>query len=196
MIKPLAGFFSVLLALTACGADDVIGVFIAIERDGSGTITTRSLMTTDVTGPVESHTEGVAWEDRVNLYCSSGKFDRVAEIRVDGIEVRGNPADLDAPRVRIVIPRGPNAGWVSRLAPAKGDRETAGRTFEPTKRASKVGSTVKFELLLPGDVVAAGAQPRWRRVKVDHEKRRAYLWIPVTTARTAGEPLVWDVSWK
>jgi len=62
------------LFLSACSGGELVGIHIHLDQDGSGTVTTRSLVEPTAPGPAESRTQGVTWQARASVVAVQGKF--------------------------------------------------------------------------------------------------------------------------
>ncbi len=195
-ISAIVLFLSLALGATSCGADDIVGYHFDVSEDLSGVLTVRSLQPADDAGPMESGAQGVTFERRAILRSSSGSFTDLNGIVLDDVRITASKRDGEAPRLRVTIPRGADAAWVNHIAPTADQQSEVAKTFDATGTASKVGTVVKFEIVLPRPVVSTGAHPRARGVQFEKEGRTATLLFPVATARTAGTPVIWDVTWE
>jgi len=178
--------------LGACSDADPIGVHLRLLADGTAVVTCRSLQLVEVPGPVESHSQGVEWQERARLFASRGKVTDLAALRL---------ADLTFQRVgersvRVQVPRGPDATWHGLLAPSPEGRAAAAAALDPGRPAAAVGATIRIEVEVPDLVTAVGHAPAARMVKSDKDGKSALLWVPVETARSAGEPIVFDLTWR
>ena len=188
---------SSLLLLTACSGGELVGIHINLAKDGSGTVTTRSLVTPTAPIPAESRTQGAAWTASASLQCAQGKFQQLADLKVGDGGLRFSPRlGDDQPHLRVYVPRGPSAEWVKALVPDQDTRRKMAKVYDPTGRTEEIGDAVRIEVSVPGEVVTSGVQPGGRGVEAAHERKRAYLIVPVKTALEAGDEMVWDVSWR
>ena len=176
----------------ACSDADPIGIHLKLAADGSGLITCRSLQLVGVSGPMEAGSHGVVWNERAQLFASRGLVDNVGDLRLHDVEVKRTAASS----LRLSFPRGPEAKWHALLAPPAEGRAAAATALDPARPAASIGETIRIELETPGDVTAVGHAPTARMVKSDKDGKRALLWIPVATARAAGETIVFDVTWR
>ena len=183
---------SALLASSACSDSDVIGVYIVLDEGRSGTITTHSLKVPDRAGPAETEIRSVTWGQRANLFSSAGTFEDITDLRIG--EVRFN---VQGKHLQVVIPRGPEVGWYRPFAPSREEQELAALTFDPTGKAKKVGTILKFDIQVPGTALSAGVYPEGiRSVDTQKQKANASLWLPLRALGEEGEDLIWSVTWK
>lgn len=195
-LRPLV-LFSALLSFAACSSGELVGIHIQLGKDGSGTITTRSLVEPGVPGPAEARTQGVQWSARASLQCAQGKFQQLGDLKVGDGGLRFSPRlGDDQPHLRVFVQRGPAVEWVKALVPEQVQRRAMAKVYDPTGRTEEIGDAIRIEIAAPGEVVTSDVHPGGRGVEAVHERKRAYLVIPVRAALEAGEELVWDVSWR
>lgn len=193
--RPL--FPAFLLLLTACSSGELVGIHINLTKDGSGTVTTRSLVEPTAPSPAEARTQGVTWTARASLQCAQGKFQALSDLKVGDGGLRFSPRlGDDQPHLRVFVQRGPNAEWIKSLVPDQVTRRAMAKVYDPTGRIEEVGEAVRIEIAVPGEVVTSGVQPTGRGVEAAHERKRAYLIVPVKSALEAGEEMVWDITWR
>ena len=181
-----------LLALGACSDSDVIGVYISLDENRSGSITTHSLKVPKVAGPAETEIRAVSWSRRANLFSSAGSFVDISDLRIG--EVRFS---VQGTHLQVTLPRGPDVRWYRFFAPDADEQELAAKTFDPTGKAKNVGTIVKFDVQVPGIVTSAGVYPQGiRNVSFESEKANATLLVPLRAMRENGDELTWSVTWK
>ena len=73
MLAPLL-LAPLLLVVVACEETDVVAIRVLLDDPTSGTIVVNSLQAPPSGGPVESTSQGVDWQQRMNLVCASGRF--------------------------------------------------------------------------------------------------------------------------
>lgn len=185
-----------LLLLTACSGSELVGVHIAVGKDGSGTITTRSLQPSTAAGPAEALVRGADWKTRAALVSSQGTFRRLSELAFGDGEVRFLSTDEDLPRLRVILRRGPQLAWVAGLTPGEKDRQDLAKVHDPSGKTREIGDVIRLEVQLPDTVISSGVAPSTRGVEADHERNRAHLLLPVDQLLSRGDDLVWDVTWK
>lgn len=182
-----------LLALGACGGDDVVGIHITLRATGGGVLTTQSLQVPDSPGPAEGGVTSVEWQERVNLFASKGSFERLSDVGIGEITFT-----LEARHLTILIPRGPDVSWYRTLAPTtEAQQRQAATTYDPTGKTKSVGTMIQFQIELPGEAVAVGIAPgNVRGVSTDKDKNKVSAVLPVSAMRQSGEPLRWEVTWR
>ncbi|MEZ5962698.1 MAG: hypothetical protein R3F56_02515 [Planctomycetota bacterium] len=181
-----------MLLLAACSDADPIGIHVQLQADGSGVVTCRSLQMVDAPGPLETDSGGVQWQQRARLFASRGTFQSVGDIRLADIVFKRTGENS----LRLQLPRGPQATWHALLAPTAEGRDAAASVLDPARPATAVGSTIRIEVQAPDLVTAVGHAPPVRMAKSDKDGRSALLWVPVDAARSAGDPLVFDLTWR
>ncbi|MBM4059586.1 MAG: hypothetical protein FJ265_00605 [Planctomycetes bacterium] len=188
---------ALLLLWSACSSGELVGIHVALAKDGSGTVTTRSLVDPATPSPAEARSQGVTWSARASLHCAQGRFQQLADLKIGDGGLRFSPRlGDDQPHLRVFVPRGPAVEWVRALVPDQAARRGMAKVYDPTGRTAEIGEAVRIEITVPGEVVASDVHPGGRGVEAAHEKKRAYLIVPVKAALEAGEELVWDVSWR
>jgi hypothetical protein len=185
------------LFLAACSSGELVGIHISLNKDGSGVVTTRSLAEPTAPGPAESRTQGVTWQSRASLIAVQGKFDKLNDLKFGGEGLRFS-AQLgdEQPHLRVYLQRGAGAEWCKGLVPDAAVRRAMARVYDPTGRTQEIGDTLRIEFAVPGEVVTSDVNPGGRGVEPAHERKRAYLLIPVKTLLEAADEMVWDISWR
>jgi len=185
------------LFLAACSGGELVGIHINLNKDGSGLVTTRSLVEQTAAGPAESRTQGVTWQSRACLLAVQGKFDKLNDLKFggEGLRFSAHLGD-DQPHLRVYVQRGPGAEWCKALVPDAATRRAMAKVYDPTGRTQEVGDTLRLEIAVPGEVVTSDVNPGGRGVEPAHERKRATLLIPVKTLLEAADEMVWDISWR
>lgn len=183
-------------AFAACSGSELVGIHVTLAADGSGTVTTRSLQRSTAAGPAESRIRGAEWRIRAAVVSSQGAFARITDLAFGDGEIRFLASNDDLPRLRVILRRGPDLSWVPTLTPDAKTRQTLATVHDPTGRTREIGDTIRIEIDLPDTVVASGVQPTVRGVEAAHDRKRAYLSLPVDELLQRGDDLVWDISWK
>lgn len=198
MNNPLCTVLTFLcLLLTACSGGELVGIHLTLAKDGSGTVTTRSLVEPSAALAAEASATGVTWTARASVHASQGSFRSLDQLKFGGGGLHfATNLDGDLPSVRVYIPRGPAAAWVKSLAPARGIRRKLAKVYDPTGKTREVGDVIRLEIELPGNVVASSVYPTGRGIEADRERRRAFLLLPARSVADAGEELVWDITWR
>ena len=193
--------FSLLFVLTAllftsCTGNELVGVHISLQNDGSGLVTTRMLMEPQTTGNPEANAQGVTWKGRAGLACAQGSFQHLRELKLGGGSLHF-VADLEGVNtsLRAFVKRDPEAQWVKDLVPEQRQRQAMAKVYDPTGRTKEIGDVLRLEISVPGKVISSGVEPSGRGIEAAHESKRAYLLIPVRAALEKGNELVWSVSW-
>lgn len=194
-MKNLACVLWLLPALASCSGSEIVGLHIAVQADGGATITARALMEAPTPSQAETVAKGVAWGKRAALVYSQGAVTRLADLRFgdDSLQVLER---IDANKLTVRIQRSPTAGWVAALVPDKGKRRELALVYDPLGKTKELADTLRIEFVLPGTVNGSSVLPLARGVEVGREANRAYLTIPVETARENGETLAWDITWN
>lgn len=183
--------------LGACDETDAAAVRLRLARDLSGRISASALQPTaeGVRPPIEA--AGVTWTTRVELLCAAGTFQKLSDVVLSDLTLSAGEGDKGICFLMLSLPRGPEVRWARELVPlGPAERKTASEAFDPSGKADAVGETVKFEVTLPSDVVGNGLTGRTRGTKAKSEGEVATLTVPVETALSAGEPIVWHLTWQ
>lgn len=189
---------SVLLVslLAACSGDELVGVHVKLDANGSGTITTRALMPVTQATAAETNAKGVAWKIRAGLISSQGTFDQIGGVTLGDGDVTFSPQlDNDRPGLRVTLKRGPECNWVKQLVPGLEQRKQFAGAYDPTGRTREIGDVLRLEVQAPNQVITSGVLPTGRGVSVDRDGKKAILLLPVRTAMEKGDVFVWDISW-
>lgn len=185
-----------LAALAACSGGELVGIHVQLQKDGTGTVTVRTLMEPTTTGSAETRAQGVTWQRRAGLACAQGSFAQIDDLKLGDGSIRFVAELGDArPNMRVFLQRGPEAAWVKGLVPDQAARQAMAKVYDPTGRTREIGDVLRIEVAVPGPVFASGVRPTGRGVEAAHEGRRAYLLVPVRTALEAGDELEWSFSW-
>jgi hypothetical protein len=196
-VMPQAAVASCLLCLlAACSDSELVGIHLRLDASGGGVITARALLEPQEAGPAEARTQGVTWKDRAALSSSQGTFAQVSELQFGGIRFLGGLRRDEMPRLRVFVPRGPDVAWAKVLVPDLEGRRRSAKVYDPSLKTREIAGAIRIEVQFPDTVISSGVEPRGRGVEAVHERNRAWLIIPVTTAQDKGDDLVWDVSWK
>lgn len=185
-----------LLLLASCSDAELVGVHVALRKDGSGTLTARALQSTTTAGPAESRAKGVEWQARANLVSSQGSFQSLAAVELGDREVRFAPSNDGEPRLRIFLARNKDLAWVKALVPDEATRKSLAKVHDPNSKQKEIADAIRFEIRLPDQVVSSGVAPTGRGIEAAHEQNRAYLVLPVAAMLAEGDELIWDISWK
>lgn len=186
-----------LALLSGCDETDAAAVRLKLANDLSGTLTTSALELPAAGGAVGERTQGIEWTSHVSMVCSAGSFAKLADVKLFDVAISAQVNADGLSYLHITLPRGEAAAWARALVPLSAeDRKKSAAAFDPSGKSDQVGATVKFEISLPSNVIGNGLQGRTRGVKVSAENEVATLIVPLETALTAGEPLVWHVTWE
>jgi hypothetical protein len=185
-----------LTLLMSCSGGELVGIYVEISPDGSGTFTTRALAATTEGNEAEAQTKGVTWNTRATLISSQGSFDQIGEVSLGGDELTFLPQlDGSRPGLRVRLARGADAKWIQALVPAKATRRALARAYDPSGRTKEIGDTLRIEISAPGEIITSGVLPTGRGVSAEREGKKAVLLLPVRTAIEDGEAFSWDLSW-
>jgi hypothetical protein len=185
-----------LLLLASCSDSELVGVHIALRKDGSGTLTARALQASSIAGPAEPTLKGIDWQARASLVSSQGSFQNLGSVELGEREVRFAPSNEDQPRLRVFLARNKDLAWVKALTPDETTRKSLAKVHDPNSKQKEIADTIRFEIRLPDQVISSGIAPTGRGIEAAHEQNRAYLVLPVATMLTEGDDLIWDISWK
>ncbi len=194
---------AILLALpltvlcAACDETDVVAVRLHVNRDFSGTLSASALEKAgEATRPPISGA-GMNWKSRVNLLCATGEFARLGQLTLSDLSLSAGEGEGGLCFLRVSLPRGTDVHWARELVPLNStERKDATAAFDPSGAADDVGSTLKFEVTLPADAIGNGVTGRTRGTKVKAEGNVATLVVPVETALSPGDPIVWHLTWQ
>ncbi len=139
--------------------------------------------------------KGVVWGKRAALVHSQGSVQKLDDLRI-GDDSLQFVARIDANKLTVRMKRGPDAGWVSALVPPQAKRRELALVHDPLGKTKELADTLRIEIELPGLVNSSSVLPTARGAEAGREGKRAYLTIPVETAREKGEALAWDITWN
>jgi hypothetical protein len=179
----------------ACSGNEIVGLHLRLQPDGSADLTARALVASPTPSPAEVTGKGVNWGLRAALVHSQGAVAKLADLRFGDDALQFTPR-MDANKLTVRIERSATAGWVTALAPDKRTREQLAPVVDPSRKVTEVGDALRIEIELPAAAVGSSVLPSARGVEVGRDGRRAWLSIPVATAREPGEALTWDVTWN
>jgi hypothetical protein len=172
-------------------------VRLRVAPDFSGSLTVSSLSPKAAEAPLALSNSGVAWKSQVELRAAAGDFARIADLKLSDVELSGGEGADGLCFLRLRLPRGENVQWARQLVPLDaGQRRDASRALDPKGKADGVGDSIKFEITLPSKVLGNGLSGRSRGVKLDSDNEVATLVVPLSTATSAGEPLLWHLTWQ
>lgn len=184
-----------LSCLAACSGSEIVGLHVRLHPDGGADVTARALVAAAAPGTAEAAAKGVTWSQRAALAYSQGSAAKLADVRLGDDSLQFVPR-MDANKLTVRLQRRADAGWVAALVPDKRTREQLASVYDPSKKTTEVADVLRIELELPGPAVGSSVLPTARGVEVGRDGKRAWLSIPVETAREPGEPLTWDVTWN
>jgi hypothetical protein len=193
----IASLILPLLALSACDETDAVSVRVRIHEDLSGTVTTSGLSVPSQETPIQVESQGAVWQSRVAVLCASGRFDQVASLKLSDLSFTSGEGGEGLCFVRVQLPRGDGAKWHRALVPLTADeRHEARDALDPSGKSKDAGESIKIEIELPKNVVGNGLIGKTRGVKSSSDGAVATLLVPVETARTAGDSIVWHLTWQ
>lgn len=179
----------------ACSGNEIVGLHVRLHPDGAADVTARALVASPAPSPAETAAKGITWNQRAALVHSQGAAAKLADVRFGDDALQFVPR-MDANKLTVRIARSATAGWVAALAPDKRTRGELAGVYDPSRKTTEVGDTLRLEFELPGAAVSSSVLPSARGVEAGRDGKRAWLSIPVETAREAGETLTWDVTWN
>jgi len=186
-----------LLALAACDETDAVAVRIKLRDDLSGQVTTSNVAAVTSDTPLQAATQGANWESRAQIVCAAGRFAAISQLKIADIAISSGDGGEGFAFVRISLPRGEDAQWHKLLVPLSvQERQSAAAALDPSGKTKNIASTIKLEIELPSTVVGNGLFGRARGMKLKAEGATATLIVPVDIASTAGDPIVWHVTWQ
>jgi hypothetical protein len=195
-VKPLL-VSVVLLTLAGCDETDAVAVRIKVRDDLSGQVTTSNVAPVAADTPLQQASQGVDWSSRAEIVCSAGKFAALSQLKIADIGISSGDGGEGFAFVRLSLPRGENAQWHKLLVPMSTDeRQRAAAALDPSGKTKNVAATIKFEIELPSTVVGNGLFGRARGMKLKAEGPTATLIVPLEIATTAGDPIVWHLTWQ
>ena len=116
--------------LAACSGSEIVGLHLAVQADGSATLTARALVEAGTPGPAEVIGKGVTWGKRAALVYSQGAVPKLEDLRFSDDSLRIKPR-MDANKITVAIERGPTSGWVAGLVPEKAKRRELALVYDP-----------------------------------------------------------------
>jgi len=194
-----------LLCLCACSSGELVGLHVALQADGTATITARALVESPTPSPAEVVGKGVTWNRRAALVYSQGSVANLKDLSFgdDSLVVRER---LDAQKLTVMVRPGPTAAWVNCLVPEKSRQQELTTLYDPNdrpktaggarERPKALGDMLRLEFVLPADVTGSSVLRTARGVEAGKERNRAYLLIPADTAREKGEAIEWTITWQ
>jgi hypothetical protein len=183
-----------LLAFAACSGSELVGLHVALQPDGSAAITARVLTESPTPSPAEVTGKGALWGKRAALVYTQGAVAKLQDLRFGDDSLLIKPF-LDANKLSIRLERGATVGWVAAFVPDKVTRQSLAQVYDPLGKTKELGDAVRLEFVLPATVNSSSVLPTARGVEAGREGKRAWLSIPVDTAREKGEALAWDITW-
>lgn len=186
-----------LLLLSACDETDVVAIRIRLRDDFSGRVTTSNVALMPVDSPLQQATQGVEWQSRAEILCGAGQFTALSAVKLADIGLNAADGGDGLAFVRVSLPRGEQASWHKLMVPlSDAERTSSAAAIDPSGRTKNVASTIKVEIELPSAVVGNGLTGRAHGIKVKAEGSTATLVIPLEVAQSAGDPVVWHLTWQ
>lgn len=187
-----------LLLFAACSGNEIVGIHIALQKDGPALVTTRALVDAPQASPIEVTTGGATWTKRASLVYSRGEVAKLEDLKFgdDGGLKFFPRLDAEPRTVRVRVQRGASSGWLRALTPQQGKRRELAGILDPRGKTVEIGDVVRLEIAGLTDANSSSVLPSARGVEAGRDGNRAWLLLPVETILDGGEELVWDISWK
>jgi hypothetical protein len=186
-----------LSVLCACSGNELVGVHVALQPDGSAIVTTRALVDQPMAAATAGPATGVTWQRGGSLVYSQGSTTELAQVRFGDDSLSFQPRfDGEPKTLRVIVRRGAEAGWVKALTPATATRRALAKVYDPSGKTKEIADQLRLEVQGLTEVVGSSALPAARGVTADRDGNRAFLVIPASTALDSGPELVWDITWK
>lgn len=198
-MPPARPLLALTLVLTLCGCDedDAVSLRLRIEDDFSGEVRASALAAPGEPGAVAAAIGGVAWNSEVAIVAAAGSFSSLSDLALADLTLQVGRGEGGLRFLQITIPRGPETRWPGAFVPLDGgERTRAAAALDPSGRAKDVGKNLKIEVDLPDVVVGNGVSNRARGVRAKEEGEVATLLVPLEVGRTAGDAIVWHVTWQ
>ncbi|MBK7877421.1 MAG: hypothetical protein IPJ77_17070 [Planctomycetes bacterium] len=188
---------SATLLLPGCDETDAVAVRVHLENDLTGTVTASALELPATGGRVVEAAQGAEWTARVGVVCNTGRFEDLSALKLADLTFAGGTNPTGLAYASVTLPRGEAATWPRTLVPlAPEERTKAAKAFDPSGKTTEIGATVKLEFTLPSAVVGNGVSGKSRGVRLSADGNVATLLVPIETALTAGDPIVWHMTWQ
>ena len=198
MSKVAAVVSSLSLLFAACSGNEIVGIHIALQKDGPAVVTTRALVDSPQASPIEVTTGGANWSKRASLVYSRGEVAKLEELKFgeDGGLKFFPRLDAEPRTLRVRVQRGASAGWLRALTPQQGKRRELAQIYDPRGKTVEIGDVIRLEVAGLTDANSSSVLPSARGVEAGRDGTRAWLLLPAETILEGGEELVWDISWK
>lgn len=188
---------SLCLFFAACSGNEIVGIHIALQKEGPALVTTRALVDGPQPSPIEVIATGASWSKRAALVHSRGEVAKLEDLRFADDSLKFSPRlDAEPRTLRVRLQRGATAGWVRALTPVQSKRRELAAIYDPRGKTPEVGDVVRLEIAGLTDANSSSVLPSARGVEAGRDGTRAWLVLPVETILDGGEELVWDISWK
>ncbi len=185
------------ILLPGCDETDAAAVRVRLENDLGGTVTASALELPASGGSVVEKAKGAEWTSRVSVVCNTGRFDDLSKLQLADLGFASGTNPNGLAYASVTLPRGEAAVWPRMLVPLNGEeRAKSARAFDPSGKTTEVGATVKLEFTLPASVIGNGLSGKTRGVRLSADGNVATLLVPIDTALTAGDPIVWHMTWQ
>lgn len=186
-----------LFALAACDETDAVAIRIHLHDDFSGQMTTSNVALMPAESQLQQATQGVEWQSRAEILCSAGRFSSLSALKLSDITLSSGDGGDGLAFVRVALPRGEAAKWHKVMIPLSAEERTsAAAALDPENRTKNIASSIKIEIELPSNVVGNGLTGRVRGIKLKDEGATATLIVPLDVAQSAGDPIVWHLTWQ
>lgn len=196
-LLPLLSAVCLSLLCVACDETDVAAVRLVVNPDLSGTISASALEQAGDTTRAPITLGGASWKSRVNLVCATGSFEKLGGLTLSDVALSAGEGQGGLCFLRLALPRGADVRWARELVPLDArERKEATAAFDNSGALDEVGSTLKFQVTLPSDAIGNGVTGRTRGTKVKAEGNVATLVVPIETALSPGDPIVWHLTWQ
>lgn len=186
-----------LLSLAGCDENDAVSIRIRLREDGSGTLTSSGLLVPPEATRIESVSQGVTYDRRVQVSAATGAFTSLDAVTIGDITFKGGEGASGFRFVTVTIPQGPAAQWPDAFIPLdERTRLDAASALDPSGKSKDVGANLKVEIELPAVVIGNGTTGKVRGTKNTDEGGKAMLVVPIQGARAGGEAVVWHLTWQ
>lgn len=183
--------------LSGCDETDLVAIRIHLKDDLTGTVATSALAQPTVEGALQVESQGATWESRVDVACAAGRFESLSGLKLADLVFHAGEAGDGLCFVKLVLPRGEQARWPRALVPLSSEeRGKASSAIDPSGGTKNVGSVIKVAIELPKSVVSSGLTGKTRGTKATYEGAVATLVVPLDTAQSEGESIVWHLTWQ
>lgn len=183
------------VCLVGCDETDVASMRITLDEELSGGIVITCLRR-DGNARAAGDIVGVTMVQQAQVVSRAGRFANLSDVEAFDITFEAGETAAGVHYVTVRLPPPAEALWDQSLTvPDAEQRRDATRAFGPAPDAEKLGSRVKIQITVPGEVLSEGVSGENREIVSRGKGPTAVLLVPLDWGEAGGEAVLWHVTW-